>query len=69
VNITFTDEKFGKIANDDRKRLKEFGKLRADKIKLRLGQLTFAETLEDVEICLETIMNLKITEKGNGLAI
>ena len=48
MDITFTDKKFGKLVNDDRKLLKEFGKLRADKIKLRLTQLRFASNLEEV---------------------
>lgn len=48
MKITFTDNKFEKLANDDRKLVKEFGKLRADKIKKRLAQLRFATTLEEV---------------------
>lgn len=48
MEITFTDKKFEKLANDDRKLVKEFGKLRADKIKARLAQLRFATTLEEV---------------------
>jgi len=48
VEITFTDKKFEKLANDDRKLVREFGKLRAAKIKARLAQLRFATTLEEV---------------------
>ena len=48
MEITFTDKKFEKLANDDRKLAKEFGKFRADKIKTRLAQLRFATTLEEV---------------------
>ena len=48
MKITFTDPKLEILANDDKKRVKEFGKLRADKIKSRLGQLKSAVTLEDV---------------------
>lgn len=48
MEITFADKTFGKLANDDRKLLKECGKLRAEKIKARLAQLRFATTLEDV---------------------
>lgn len=48
MEITFTDKKLEKLANDDRKLVKEFGKLRADKINARLAQLRFANTLEDV---------------------
>jgi proteic killer suppression protein len=48
MNITFADNKLQKIVNDDRKMLKEFGKIRAEKLKKRLVQLKFAKTLEDV---------------------
>jgi proteic killer suppression protein len=48
VDITFSDRKLEKLANDDRKRIREFGELRANKIKMRLTQLKFANTLEDV---------------------
>ena len=48
MEITFTDKKFEKLANDDRKMVKEFGKIRADKIKTRLAQLRFATNLEDL---------------------
>ncbi len=48
MEITFTDKKLEKLANDERKLVKEFGKLRAEKIKARLTQLRFAATLEDV---------------------
>lgn len=48
MEITFADKKFGKTANDDKKMVKEFGKLRAGKIRSRLSQLQAAKTLEDV---------------------
>lgn len=48
MKITFTDRKLEKLANDDRKCLKEMGKIRAGKYKLRLTQLGFAQALEDV---------------------
>jgi mRNA-degrading endonuclease RelE of RelBE toxin-antitoxin system len=32
VKISFADKKLGKLANDDRKLVKEFGKIRAEKI-------------------------------------
>ena len=48
MKITFKHKKLEKLANDDRKLVKEFGKLRADKIKTRLVQLKYATTLEDV---------------------
>ena len=48
MKITFKYKKLEKLANDDRQLVKEFGKLRADKIKTRLVQLKYATTLEDV---------------------
>ncbi len=48
MKITFSDRKLEKLANDDRKMLKELGKIRAEKFRLRLFQLHNAETLEDV---------------------
>lgn len=48
MDLTFKNKKLEKLANDDKKLVKEFGKLRADKIKSRLTQLRFATTLEDV---------------------
>jgi len=48
MEITFADKKLNKIVNDDRKLVKEFGKLRATKLRARLTQLKFAKTLEDV---------------------
>ena len=33
MDITFADKKFQKIVNDDRKMVKIFGKLRAEKIR------------------------------------
>lgn len=48
MNITFTDKKLEELANNDRKRIKELGKLRAEKIKYRLAQLRAATNLEEV---------------------
>jgi proteic killer suppression protein len=39
VEITFTDKKLEKLANDDRKMLKELGKVRATILRRRLTQL------------------------------
>lgn len=44
MKITFTDKKPEKLANDDRRRLKELGKTRSDIFKRRLAQLKDAET-------------------------
>jgi len=48
MNITFADKKLQKIVNDDRKIVKVYGKVRAEKIRDRLAQLRYAQTLEDV---------------------
>ena len=48
MEITFSDNKLEKLANDDRKCLKEMDKVRAGKFKYRLTQLRFAQTLENV---------------------
>jgi len=48
VEITFADKGFEKLANDDKKLRKEYGKDQADKIRTRLAQLRAATTLEDV---------------------
>jgi proteic killer suppression protein len=48
MEITFADKTLNRIANDDGKMVREFGKLRATKIRARLAQLKFAKTLEDV---------------------
>lgn len=48
MEITFTDKKLENLVNNDRKLVKEFGKLRANKIITRLTQLRFAANLEEV---------------------
>jgi len=48
MNVTFSDKKFQKIVNDDRKMDRVFGKIRAEKLRVRLIQLEDAETLEEV---------------------
>ena len=48
MNITFAEKKFQRIVNDDRKMVKEFGKERAKKLRIRIIQLQDAATLEDV---------------------
>ena len=64
MEITFTHKKLEKIVNDDRRLVNEFGKLRADKIKLRLAQLRFATTLEDVRNLPGNYHELKNNRKG-----
>lgn len=48
VKIIFSDKRLRKIANDDRKMLKELGVRRAKLSRRRLSQLSAADTLEDV---------------------
>lgn len=50
MKITFDDKKLEKIANNDRLRLREFGKLRSEKLRLRLAQLNYALNLEMLRI-------------------
>jgi proteic killer suppression protein len=64
VEITFNDSKLEKLANDDRKLDREFGKLRADKIRTRLAQLKGATTLEDTRYLPGNYHELKNNRKG-----
>ena len=48
MDITFSDRRLEELANNDRKRLKVYGKLRANKIRERLMQLKAASNLEEV---------------------
>ncbi len=48
MDITFADKKLRKLVHDERKLAREFGKVRAGKITLRLNQLRDATSLEDV---------------------
>lgn len=48
MEITFSDNKLRKLANNDRRMLKELGTRRAKLLKRRLNQLSAAKTLEDV---------------------
>ena len=64
MNITFTDKRLEELANNDRKRLKEFGKLRAEKIKTRLVQLRFATDLEEVRYLPGNFHELTNNRKG-----
>lgn len=52
------------MANHDRKRQKEFGKLRADKIKNRLSQLRSAANLEEVRYLAGNFHELIKNRKG-----
>lgn len=64
MNLTFVDNKLGKLVNDDRKLTKELGKIRAQKLTLRLQQLRDATTLEDVRNLAGRYHELKGDRKG-----
>lgn len=62
--VTFADKKLQKIVNDDRKMFKEFGKVRAEKIRNRLTQLLDAVTLDDVRFLPGNYHELTGNRKG-----
>ena len=64
MKISFADKTLGKLANDDRKLVKELGKIRAEKIKARLAQIKFANTLEDVRYLPGNYHELTGNRKG-----
>ncbi len=64
MEITFDDKKLEKLANDDRKMLKELGAIRAKLFRRRLTQLGAAKTLEDVRNLTGNYHELTETRKG-----
>jgi proteic killer suppression protein len=64
MEITFNDKKLAKIVNDDRKLEQKMGKVRAEKIRLRLNQLHDAGTLEDVRCLAGNYHELTDNRKG-----
>jgi toxin HigB-1 len=64
VEIRFSDTKLEELANNDRMRLKAFGKLRSEKFKARLTQLLFAENLEAVRYLPGNYHELSGDRKG-----
>ena len=64
MNITFADKKLERLANNDSRLVKKYGKLRAGKIKARLTQLRFATSLEDVRHLPGNYHELTGTRKG-----
>ena len=62
--ITFSKNKLQKIVNDDRLSKKEFGELRAKKLRQRLSELNSAETLEDVRHLAGHYHELREDRKG-----
>ncbi|HEX6847100.1 MAG TPA: hypothetical protein VF144_08985 [Chitinophagaceae bacterium] len=64
MNISFATKDLRKWANDDRKALKDLGKVRAMLYKRRLTQMQDAVTLEDVRFLAGNYHELKTTRKG-----
>ncbi len=64
MEIIFKEKKLKKLANDDRRMLKELGSIRTDKLRLRLSQLQTAMTLEEVRYLPGNYHELKDNRKG-----
>lgn len=64
MNITFSDKNLKKMVHDERKMLRELGKIRAAKLVQRLTQLHIAQTLEDVRHLPGTFHELIGDRKG-----
>jgi len=64
MELKFTDKKLEKLANNDRKMLKELGKIRATVLRRRLTQLEDARTLEDVRYLPGNYHELTQNRKG-----
>lgn len=64
MDITFSNKKLMMIVNDDRKMLREFGKKRMEKVRLRLSQLRIAKSLEDLRHLPGNFHELKGNRKG-----
>ncbi len=64
MKITFADKKLEKLANDDRKMIKELGKIQANTFRRRLTQLQDATTLEEVRNLAGTYHELRNDRKG-----
>lgn len=64
MDITFTDKKLEKLANNDRKMVEKLGKIRARKFRLRLFQLHNAQNLEEIRHLPGKFHELKKNRKG-----
>ncbi len=62
--INFTDSKLEKLANNDRKMLKELGKIRSGLLRRRLTQMRDVTTLEEVRHLPGNYHELKNDRKG-----
>jgi proteic killer suppression protein len=64
VNITFKNQSFGRLANDDRGLQRTYGQIRAKKIRLRLTQIHFAAHLEELRPMPGRFHELTANRKG-----
>lgn len=64
MKITFADKNLEKLANDDRKMLRAFGKVRAAILRRRLAQLEDATNLEEVRYLPGNYHELTGNRKG-----
>ena len=62
--VNFADKSLKRLANDDRKMLKELGKQRATLLRRRLSQLEDASTLEDIRYVPGNYHELNHDRKG-----
>jgi len=64
MEISFGNSRLDKLANDDKKMLKELGALRAKKFKFRLNQLSVAVNLEETRYLPGNFHELTNIRKG-----
>lgn len=64
MKIQYKDSKLKKCAEDERKCVKEMGKIRAEKFQRRLNNLDVAETLEDTRFLPGNYHELTGDRKG-----
>lgn len=64
VIVNFADKSLKRLANDDRRMLKELGKQRATLLRRRLSQLEDASTLEDIRYVPGNYHELNHDRKG-----
>lgn len=62
--ITFADKSLEELVNDDRKMMRELGKLRATLLRRRLSQIDDATSLEDLRNVPGNYHELKHNRKG-----
>ncbi|MEX0686493.1 MAG: type II toxin-antitoxin system RelE/ParE family toxin [Balneolales bacterium] len=64
MRITFNNKDLKKLAENDRHRQKKLGKVMADKLKVRLDAIRFAETLEELRHVPGKFHELRENRKG-----